>query len=109
MSLLSEVIKYGKDLVLLGERVDALMTHRKEATVRVEDNERRLIRIETLIELSQARRGKMPKPCDVGAQSTRPLRDGCTGMARSAEKRRRGGGRVTGERGRICSGRPLAG
>ncbi len=32
MSLLSEVIKYGKDIVLLGERVDALMVHRKEAT-----------------------------------------------------------------------------
>jgi hypothetical protein len=25
MSLIAEVIKYGKDIVLLGERVDALM------------------------------------------------------------------------------------
>ncbi len=62
MSLLSEVIKYGKDIVLLGERVDALMADRKEATVRFEDHERRLIRIETLIELSQSRRRELPKP-----------------------------------------------
>ena len=62
MSLLSEVIKYGKDIVLLGERVDALMAHRKDATVRFEDHERRLIRIETLIELSQSRRRELPKP-----------------------------------------------
>lgn len=62
MSLLSEVIKYGKDIVLLGERVDALMAGRKETTVRLEDHERRLIRIETLIELSQSRRCELPKP-----------------------------------------------
>jgi hypothetical protein len=62
MSLLSEVIKYGKDIVLLGERVDALMARWKEATVRFEDHERRLIRIETLIELSQSRRRELPKP-----------------------------------------------
>ena len=62
MSLLSEVIKYGKDIVLLGERVDALMAHRKEVSVRSEDHERRLIRIETLIELSQSRRRELPKP-----------------------------------------------
>jgi hypothetical protein len=62
MSLLSEVIKYGKDIVLLGERVDALMAGRKETTDRLEDHERRLIRIETLIELSQSRRCELPKP-----------------------------------------------
>jgi len=55
MSLLAEVIKYGKDIVLLGERVDALIAERKEVSTRLEDHERRLIRIETLIELSQAR------------------------------------------------------
>jgi hypothetical protein len=62
MSLIAEVIKYGKDIVLLGERVDALMTGRKEATTRLEDHERRLIRIETLIEISQTRRRELPKP-----------------------------------------------
>jgi ABC-type Fe3+-citrate transport system substrate-binding protein len=61
MSLLSEVIKYGKDIVLLGERVDALVTERKEMSKRLEDHERRLIRIETLIEFSQARRRELPK------------------------------------------------
>ena len=61
MSLIAEVIKYGKDIVLLGERVDALMTGRKEATARLEDHERRLIRIEALIEISQARRRELPK------------------------------------------------
>jgi hypothetical protein len=50
------VIKYGTDIILLGERVDALMAGRKETTDRLEDQERRLIRIETLIEISQARR-----------------------------------------------------
>jgi ABC-type Fe3+-citrate transport system substrate-binding protein len=61
MSLLSEVIKYGKDIVLLGERVEALVAQRKEMTARLEDHERRLIRIETLIELSQTRRRELPK------------------------------------------------
>jgi hypothetical protein len=60
MSLLSEVIKYGKDIVLLGERVDQLVSQRKEMLAHLEDHERRLIRIETLIELSQARRGVLP-------------------------------------------------
>jgi ASC-1-like (ASCH) protein len=61
MSLIAEVIKYGKDIVLLGERVEALTAGRKEMTVRLEDHERRLIRIETLIELSQSRRRELPK------------------------------------------------
>jgi hypothetical protein len=61
MSLLSEVIKYGKDILLLGERVDALAAERKEMSKRLEDHERRLIRIETLIEFSQARRRELPK------------------------------------------------
>jgi len=61
MSLIAEVIKYGKDIILLGERVDSLMAGRKDATARLEDHERRLIRIETLIELSQARRRELPK------------------------------------------------
>jgi len=62
MSLLSEVIEDGNADVPLGERVDALMAHRKEAAVRFEDHERRLIRIETLIELSQSPRHELPKP-----------------------------------------------
>jgi hypothetical protein len=61
MSLIAELIKYGKDIVLLGERVDGLMAERKETTVRLEDHERRLIRIETLIEISQSRRRELPK------------------------------------------------
>jgi hypothetical protein len=61
MSLIAEVIKYGKDIVLLGERVDVLMAGKKETTSRLEDHERRLIRIETLIEMSQARRRDLPR------------------------------------------------
>lgn len=61
MSLLSEIIKYGKDIVLLGERVDMLVAERKEISKRLEDHERRLIRIETLIEFSQTRRRELPK------------------------------------------------
>jgi hypothetical protein len=45
----------------LGERVDGLMAERRETTVRLEDHERRLIRIETLIEISQSRRRELPK------------------------------------------------
>jgi hypothetical protein len=60
VSLLSEVIKYGKDIVLLGERVDALIAERKQLMVRLEDHERRLIRIETLIEFTQKRRRELP-------------------------------------------------
>ena len=61
MSLLSEVIRYGKDIVLLGERVEALVAERKEMSKRLEDHERRLIRIETLIEFGQTRRRELPK------------------------------------------------
>ncbi len=61
MSLLTEIVKYGKDIVLLGERVDALVEERKEAARRLEDHERRLIRIETLIEFAQARRRELPR------------------------------------------------
>jgi hypothetical protein len=61
MSLLSEVIKYGKDIVLLGERVDALIAEHKQLSVRLENHERRLIRIETLIEFSQRRRRELPE------------------------------------------------
>jgi hypothetical protein len=39
----------------------ALMAGRKETTARLENHERRLIRIETLIEISQARRRELPK------------------------------------------------
>jgi hypothetical protein len=61
MSLIAEVIKYGKDIVLLSERVDALVAGKRETTARLEDHERRLIRIETLIEISQSRRRELPK------------------------------------------------
>jgi hypothetical protein len=61
MSLIAEVIKYGTDIVLLGERVDGLMAGRQETTARLEEHERRLIRIETLIEISQARRRELPR------------------------------------------------
>ena len=61
MSLIAELIKHGKDIVLLGERVDGLMAERKETTGRLEDHERPLIRSETLIEISQSRRRELPK------------------------------------------------
>jgi hypothetical protein len=42
--------------------VDTLIAGRKDTTARLEDHERRLIRIEILIEISQARRRELPKP-----------------------------------------------
>ena len=59
--MILEFHKYGKDIVLLGERVDALMAGRRDTIARIEDHERRMIRIETLIEISQARRRELPK------------------------------------------------
>lgn len=61
MSLLGDIIKYGKDIVLLGERVDQLVAQRKDMQGKLEDHERRLIRIETLIEFAQTRRAELPK------------------------------------------------
>jgi hypothetical protein len=55
------VIKYGQDIVLWGERVDTLMAGRTETNAHLKDHERRLIRIETLIEMSQARQRELPK------------------------------------------------
>jgi len=43
-------------------RVDALISERNSMTARLEDHERRLIRIEILIELSRSRRRELPKP-----------------------------------------------
>ena len=61
MSFIAELIKYGKDIVLLGDPLDALIAERQETTVRLEDHEQRLIRIEPLIEILQLRRRELPK------------------------------------------------
>jgi hypothetical protein len=61
MSFIAELIKYGKDIVVLGVPVEAPIAERQETTVRLEDHERRLIRIETLIEISQSRRRELSK------------------------------------------------
>ena len=50
MSLLSDVMRYGTDVVLLNERVERLTKEYAAATARLEDHERRLVRIETLFE-----------------------------------------------------------
>jgi hypothetical protein len=57
MSLMSQILSYGKDIVLLTERVDTLLQERKLVMAKLEDHEQRLVRIETLIEIaSRARR-----------------------------------------------------
>jgi hypothetical protein len=54
VSVLNDALKFGKDLMLLKEHVDQLTTARKDSATRLEDHERRLIRIETLIEFSRS-------------------------------------------------------
>lgn len=56
MSLLGEITRYGRDLMVLSERVETLLKERADTLTRLEDHEKRLIRIETLIELAQVRR-----------------------------------------------------
>lgn len=52
MSVLSEVLRFGKDIVLLNERVERLIKEQSTTLAKLEDHERRLIRIETLIEFA---------------------------------------------------------
>ena len=56
MSLLGELARYGKDFLVLSERVETLLKEHADTLTRLEDHEKRLIRIETLIELAQVRR-----------------------------------------------------
>jgi hypothetical protein len=49
MSLRWEIMRYGKDVVLLNERVERLASEYTAFSVRLEDHERRLMRIETLL------------------------------------------------------------
>jgi hypothetical protein len=60
MSLMSQILSYGKDIVLLTERVDTLLQERKLAMAKLEDHEHRLVRIETLIEIASRQR-RLPR------------------------------------------------
>ena len=52
MSVLSEILRYGKEVVLLTERVDQLLQDRKGMMSKLEDHEHRLVRIETIMEFA---------------------------------------------------------
>jgi hypothetical protein len=56
MSVLSQILSYGKELLLLTERVDRLLEDRKELIAKLEDHERRLVRIETVMEFAARQR-----------------------------------------------------
>jgi hypothetical protein len=56
MSVLSEVLRYGKEVVLLTERVDQLLQDRKTFMSKLEDHEHRLVRIETIMEFASRQR-----------------------------------------------------
>jgi hypothetical protein len=60
MSLMSQILSYGKDIVLLTERVDTLLQERKLVMAKLEDHEQRLVRIETLIEIASRQR-RLPR------------------------------------------------
>lgn len=62
MSLLGELAKYGKDLLLLNERVENLIAERRTLTDRLEDHERRLIRIELMLEFARTHRRALSRP-----------------------------------------------
>ena len=56
MRLLTQILNYGKDVVLLTERVDRLLEDRKALLAKLEDHEQRLVRIETIMEFAARRR-----------------------------------------------------
>jgi hypothetical protein len=56
MSVLTQILSYGKEVVLLTERVERLLEDRKALLARVEDHEQRLIRIETIMEFAARHR-----------------------------------------------------
>jgi hypothetical protein len=56
MSVLSQILSYGKEVLLLTERVDRLLEDRKELILKLEDHERRLVRIETVMEFAARQR-----------------------------------------------------
>jgi hypothetical protein len=56
MSVLSQVLTYGKEVILLTERVDQLLEDRKDLITKIEDHEKRLVRIETIMEFAARQR-----------------------------------------------------
>ena len=56
MSVLSQILSYGKEVILLSERVDKLLEDRTALITKLEDHERRLVRIETIMEFAQRQR-----------------------------------------------------
>ena len=56
MSVLSQILSYGKEVILLTERVDQLLEDRNGLMAKLEDHEHRLVRIETIMEFAQRQR-----------------------------------------------------
>ncbi|HEY5019815.1 MAG TPA: hypothetical protein VII17_02235 [Steroidobacteraceae bacterium] len=56
MSVLSQILSYGKEVILLTERVDKLLEDRTALITKLEDHEHRLVRIETIMEFAQRQR-----------------------------------------------------
>jgi hypothetical protein len=56
MSVLSQILSYGKEVILLTERVDKLLEDRKALIGKIEDHEKRLVRIETIMEFAARQR-----------------------------------------------------
>ncbi len=56
MNLLTQILSYGRDVLLLTERVDRLLEDRKSLLAKLEDHEQRLVRIETIMEFAARRR-----------------------------------------------------
>ncbi len=56
MNLLTQILGYGRDVLLLTERVDRLLEDRKSLLAKLEDHEQRLVRIETIMEFAARRR-----------------------------------------------------
>jgi hypothetical protein len=56
MSVLSQILSYGKEVILLTERVDKLLEDRTALISKLEDHEHRLVRIETIMEFAARQR-----------------------------------------------------
>jgi hypothetical protein len=71
MSVIEKVLSFGKDILLIAERLDSLSKAVGKLADRVEDQERRLIRIEALIEFGMKTRGSSVER-DVSSASVPP-------------------------------------
>ncbi|MDH3640472.1 MAG: hypothetical protein OES38_00110 [Gammaproteobacteria bacterium] len=61
MSAIKDAIAAMKDVLLLSEKVDRAGNLLSEISTELRDHDRRLVRLETVVEISQGSQKKLPK------------------------------------------------